>query len=74
MAGRLAVSISIYRHTPHSGSERGSADQHCACQRLSCCTEFARSRGQLVVLPIGLAYSTQMLVFARARESRATDD
>ena len=65
---------SSYRHTPYSRSGRGSADQHCACQRLSCRAQFARPGGQLVVLPIRLAYSTQMLVFAFAREAGATHD
>src|SRR5215831_13394315 len=65
---------SSYRHTPHSRSGRGSADQRCACEGLSCRAQFARPGGQVVVLPIRLAYSTQMLVSAVARESGATDD
>jgi hypothetical protein len=60
-----------YRDTRPSNSGRRSADQHCAC-RLPRFTEFACSEWQLVVLPIGLANATEMLVFAHARKAGAT--
>ena len=63
---------SNYRDTRPDSAGRGSADQPCAC-RLPRFTEFACPEWQLVVLPIGLAYATQMLVFACARKAGETN-
>jgi hypothetical protein len=63
---------SSYSDTGLCSSDHRSADQHCACQRLPCFTEFARPEWQVVVLPIGLAYATQMLVFASDRNGGGT--
>jgi hypothetical protein len=64
---------SSYRRTRYSRSGRRSAGQCCACQRLSCRAQFARAGGQVVVLPIRLAHSTQMLRFGSILRSEEVD-
>jgi hypothetical protein len=69
-AGQVSWINSSYRDTRPSSSGHRSADRHCACRRLPCFTEFACPERQLVVLPIGFAYATQMLVFVRSEGRR----
>jgi hypothetical protein len=72
-AGQISWISSSHRDTRPNSCGRGSAERQCACRRLPCFTEFARAERQLVVLPIGLAYATQMLVFTWVRRAGETN-